>query len=273
MFINWGGETPEQKAARYRMEMDALYEQAARIRANSTNSSSAGGNDVSVYCGGEKIRDTLNFPSVDFQTNPKFAPTTRELDNFSAEQEDLETDFRVSRDEYLKQLIINLNAQMVGKISQIAELPELAPSTVFYKRDLTQVQVSRWSTVDNANNDPEEIEPWNVITISGKSAAEVMPNVKYFNFLNEIQNIASLPMSGNPGDVVWCIDEDKFFAWDSEANSFTSEFYDLYVEPTYSYQRSDRDSAAKAKNELILAIRPFLFANKYIIDYRIKKSL
>jgi hypothetical protein len=41
-FINWGGETPEQRALRAKLEQDALFEQAVRM-ANARNSVQVGG--------------------------------------------------------------------------------------------------------------------------------------------------------------------------------------------------------------------------------------
>ena len=46
--FNWGGESPEQRAMRSRMEMEALYEQAARLAQVRANSAQAGGKQVEI---------------------------------------------------------------------------------------------------------------------------------------------------------------------------------------------------------------------------------
>lgn len=48
-FINWGDESPEQRAIRARLEQDAIYEQAARIRrVQASQTGGVGGGQLNV---------------------------------------------------------------------------------------------------------------------------------------------------------------------------------------------------------------------------------
>jgi hypothetical protein len=269
-FINWGHESPEQKAIRKRFEEEeAIFEQraaAVSAAAAAAAGSSKLGISVPAYCGGEKI--VLDYVAIDFDllTSKKFKFTDSELDNYDNLQEDLDTQFRADRNAYQKQQNEIRFFQEVGRVSSIPPEPPLPTPTIYHKgltmdspftRRLPVTEYPEWTEL---KGDPES------------SASQKMPNVEYINYLEEVELILDLPSSGSPGDAVWCIEDLTFYAWDQEAGEFSAEFYDLWLEPIRQAQNGTRDTAAKSKYALILASRPFMAAAKYLLDYKLKNK-
>ena len=271
-FINWGHETPEQREIRRRMEEQMMFEQAAFQAATAAAAAAAGsgGHGISLpkYCGGEKaISPQNNYFDLQYLISDRYRMTDEDFDTYDRlVEDDLGSEFRAVRNAYLKKQNENAVNRELGKISDIVELPPLPESTKFYSNVLTDSQHTQWLPVT-------EYESWTEVKATGFSPADKMPEVKYFNYLTEVASPANLPTSGNPGEIVYVMSDGTFYSWDPDAGEFTSNFFETYVADVVSAQRVDRDNAAKYKNQLSNSITSFLYANKYILDYKIKKSL
>ena len=97
----------------------------------------------------------------------------------------------------------------------------------------------------------------------GTLPSEVLPGVTSINWLPAVLNTSLLPAIGNPGDVIIVIN-DEYFAWDPQNAEWSSGFYYRFLDTFISSMRSIRDAKLKAKNELALAMKPFLFAAFHI---------
>lgn len=107
---------------------------------------------------------------------------------------------------------------------------------------------------------------------SGTMPFEVLQGVTVINQLPAISNESLLPVTGNPGDVVLDTNNGDMFAWDPQNQQWSKGFYARFIEPFAERLRSVRDAKLKAKNELSLAIRPFLFAEFYIPAFSLGSS-
>ena len=100
----------------------------------------------------------------------------------------------------------------------------------------------------------------------GTLPSEVLPGVTSINWLPAVLNTSLLPAIGNPGDVIRVIndlqnnDDDSFVAWDPQNAEWSSGFYYRFLDTFISRMDQIRDAKLKAKNELALAMKPFLFA-------------
>ena len=266
-FINWGEESQEQKAIRRRFEEEQTLFEQMNAAAVSAAAAAAGGSILGPkYCGGDKVTKTYELAGVDFLDDSAFAPTPNELLNYDDSQFDLDTDYRASRDARLKQENENLNNRSIGQLSRIQDLPDYAPSTTFHRGIIREVESTWWLNTD-------DYPTWTIDNIeTNKSPADVMPGVKQFTFLPEAVNENAFPVLGKPGEVIYNMDDDQFYAWDNESQSFTNDFFNYYVEPVYQEMRADKDSSVKSKFEVTFAMAPFIWASYYIPDYRIVKD-
>ena len=99
----------------------------------------------------------------------------------------------------------------------------------------------------------------------GTLPSEVLPGVTSINWLPAVLNTSLLPAIGNPGDVIRVInDEFENVAWDPQNAEWSSGFYYRFLDTFISSMESIRDAKLKAKNELALAMKPFLFAAFHI---------
>jgi len=104
----------------------------------------------------------------------------------------------------------------------------------------------------------------------GTMPFEVLSNVDKLNVLPAVTNSSLLPATGNPGDIVR-VDGD-FWAWDPQNQEWSLGFYNRFI-GTFDYTiRAIRDAKLKAKNELALAMRPFMFAEFHIPAFALSTS-
>ena len=100
-------------------------------------------------------------------------------------------------------------------------------------------------------------------------------------FQPAVDSLATLTgITGNPGDIrgIEPYSGNTYYFW----NSLTNDWEDLndgtndianLIEDLNTTRRARKDARLKTYNEVILAIRPFLFANKYIPDFQVKKYI
>ena len=93
----------------------------------------------------------------------------------------------------------------------------------------------------------------------GTTVASI-PNASTFDSYDTIVGISIANIASNQALV------------DVYINDGTNDIANL-IEDFQTIRRSNRDARLKAYNEAILAIKPFLFANKYIPDFQVKKYI
>lgn len=116
----------------------------------------------------------------------------------------------------------------------------------------------------------------------GTTPFDVLGDITDITFLSYVNHVKQLPETGNAGECIRLVDYDynnannnvnKWFAWDPQNQKWSEGFYNRFIEPIRMMQRAQRDAKLKAKNELLLSLRPFTFAALHAIDYRITKNL
>ena len=110
-------------------------------------------------------------------------------------------------------------------------------------------------------------------TTHNKSLDEILPNVKDFTYLKAVDNPSLLPTTGNAGDLNLVGDPDTHvgYAWDPILNSWSTDFYDFINIEILEQRTAIRDAHIHSKHQLLLATKPFLFANEYIIGNGVKQ--
>jgi hypothetical protein len=223
------------------------------------------------YCGGDKTIERYVNPGIDFIDLLEMRPTAAELDIYDLAQEDLDAEYRASRDAVLKEQQDNVKAEWEGRFTDIENIAEYAQPTVFNRGILRETKSTWWMPLT-------AYEEWTIPDgTTGLTAAEVLPGISEVTVRPAVELKADLPTSGKTGEIIVVTDDptvefNRWYAWDAIQNEFNDVFYDRYLEPTLSKRRAQRDLAIKAKNEFMLAMSPFLWASYYIPDYRIVKD-
>jgi hypothetical protein len=88
-----------------------------------------------------------------------------------------------------------------------------------------------------------------------------------------VTNVGDLPTTGLPGDLinVGTISSPTGYAWNPLTNTWSNSFYDTIDDEVLTEIRTKQDAFAQAKNELILSMKPFTWANNYMILHSIKR--
>lgn len=111
--------------------------------------------------------------------------------------------------------------------------------------------------------------------IHGKTLKEIYSAyTDDFDFVRMVPDVASLPTIGNAGDLIHVgIATDPFavdYAWDPISNSWSIPMYDFIENEILRFRRMLYDAHIKAKGELLLAMRPFTWANYHMLLHPIK---
>lgn len=119
-----------------------------------------------------------------------------------------------------------------------------------------------------------------VVSPSGNSLNVVFSgsDVTYQPVVDSLATLTGI--TGNPGDIrgVEPYSAATYYFWNpltnnwEDTNDGTNDIANL-IEDLQITRRGNRDARLKTYNELILATRPFLFANKYIPDFQVKKYI
>ena len=269
-FINWGEESPEQKEIRRRFaEEQMLFEQAVRM-SRTTGSLSGGaagasspGESRPAYCGGDKLRPLHRYWSFDVLLDKVYQPTYEDLDTWVSDGGTSDTTFRAFRDDWHKKNYENILAINFENRPAYQELPSPVPaSTLFYKTNLV-IDTPTTYFCKNVN----EYEEWSI------HAADIaLPGVTELRTLPAVSSASDIPLVGLPGDIIYVINDITWYAWDPAESEFSISFYLDTISFTHLAMAAQRDAALKAKNELVLSVQPFLWAAKYIPEFRIKKD-
>ena len=268
-FINWGSESPEQLAMRRRLEEQAVYEQAARMaqaRQKAGNAQAGvGGGSLSVSpCIKDKLIVPFSFYNADL-LNPsmsQYIPTANELETIDLTSGVKDTALRAYRDAYIQAVYENLESEFFYNRPATSELPSPMPeTTMYFPGILHNSPTSFWCT------NVLEYEEWQ------SSGADVeLVGVEKLNTLPSVELEADLPESGNPGEIIWVSSETKWYAWNKNILSWSSDYYDTYISSTHVAMRDESVLSVLKKSDIFNASRALLFAAKYIPEYRIKKD-
>ena len=102
---------------------------------------------------------------------------------------------------------------------------------------------------------------------------EVLPNVTKINRLSAVKNTSLLPSVGNPGDVIRVgLDDYSDYAWDPQNQEWSVGFYSRFIGTFEERMSAIRDAKCKAKNELALAMKPFIFSGLHIPSFSLSTS-
>ena len=91
-------------------------------------------------------------------------------------------------------------------------------------------------------------------------------------FIRSVSNVGDLPVTGQPGDViqVGTLNSSVGYAWNPGSNSWSTSFFDSMAD-VFAEIRTLRDAAIKAKNEMVLAMKPFTWSNNYMLLHSIRR--
>ena len=106
---------------------------------------------------------------------------------------------------------------------------------------------------------------------AGTLPSDVLPGVTKINWLQSVLSTDLMPTTGNPGDVIEVTNYD-YFAWDPQNAEWSTGFYHRFLNPFITRMDDIRNAKLKAKNELALAMNPFLFAALHIPAFSLTTS-
>ena len=114
-----------------------------------------------------------------------------------------------------------------------------------------------------------QTEGWFTYNIGGRLSAYT-DDIKY---IRAVPTIGERPLTGQPGDVILVGNVNSYtgYAWDPLSNTWSDSFYNTIDDEVLSDIRAKQSAFAKAKNELILSMRPFTWANNYMVLHSIKR--
>jgi hypothetical protein len=114
-----------------------------------------------------------------------------------------------------------------------------------------------------------QTEGWYTNNIGGRLSAYT-DDIKY---IRAVPTIGERPLTGQPGDVILVgnVNSNTGYAWDPLSNTWSNSFYDTIYDEVLTEIRAKQNAFAKAKNELILSMKPFTWANNYMVLHSIKR--
>jgi hypothetical protein len=107
----------------------------------------------------------------------------------------------------------------------------------------------------------------------GTLPSQVFAGVEVLNVLPKVNSISELPSVGNPGDVAFIFNNTAdAVLWDPITSTWSESLYHRFLDDADAFQRVRRDARLKAKNEMTLAMRPFLFAGLHVPAFSLDSS-
>ena len=116
----------------------------------------------------------------------------------------------------------------------------------------------------------------------GTMPSDVLPGITDINWLPGVlskgeSGLDLLPATGNPGDVIRvagyagenAAEPQETFAWDPQNSEWSQGFYYRFLADIMTTACAKRDPQLKAKNELMMSMRPAQFAGFYIPAFAI----
>jgi len=136
------------------------------------------------------------------------------------------------------------------------------PGNFFYKGRPVKIRGYR-------NIKASQVEGWYTSSV-GSVLSAYTDDIRY---IKSIGNVESLPLTGQPGDVILSGDTtvNVGYAWDPLSNSWSSTFFNDIDNDVLTFVRQKRDASLKAKNELILSMKPFTWSNNYLLLHSLRR--
>jgi hypothetical protein len=196
------------------------------------------------------------------------------LNNLSSSLDDFRTDNRDVFTTQVKNYTLNLlNGFCDGDVGVITPDPSLVdfasfPNQFFFLGKPVRLKMNSGAKANvtigwTANTDP---------TYSKTLEEIYSAYTNDFNYINSVATVGNLPITGNGGDLIMVGTPASYvgYAWDPIGNTWSSTMYDFIDSEILSDRRSVIDAHYKAKNELILAMRPFTWSNYHLLLHPIK---
>lgn len=215
---------------------------------------------------------------MDFMDNPDYIPTCDELKHICCDidgmsWEDAHDLFKANQDIYTIDLTANMNSEYVSEGT-----PNVLNYTQYKNNNLGDKTIFYKGGLENYNftfGCPEyTYAAWSEITwseLNGDTIKDRLPSVDYpLTFLPPYVGI--LPVTGLPGQLIKNTDTGDTYAWDEKNNQWSLDLANC-IENIFSEKRAKRNAWTKALNELILATKPFTWANDYAPFHRFKNEI
>lgn len=123
-------------------------------------------------------------------------------------------------------------------------------------------------TLSNCSLDP---------TYSASSLSDIFTGITDVTYLSIVDFSQLSGITGNIGELIQTTGATQSeFYWSPTSNQwdeFGTECYDSDLEDLLTIRRQERDAYIKAKNQLQLSIKPFLWSSVYIPEFQINKFI
>lgn len=92
-------------------------------------------------------------------------------------------------------------------------------------------------------------------------------------YIRAVSDVGDLPLTGQPGDIinVGTVTSSVGYAWNPVTNSWSTSFFTDIDDNILSEVRAKRNAAIKAKNQMVLAMKPFTWSNNYMLLHSIRR--
>lgn len=106
-----------------------------------------------------------------------------------------------------------------------------------------------------------------------KTLAEIFPNVQDFKYLRAQSLPSDLPIKGNAGDLIVIGYPTSYvgYAWDPILESWSTGLYDFIKTTILNTRTAQRDAKIRTKKQLLLVLKPFLWANEFVPAHGLKQ--
>ena len=118
-------------------------------------------------------------------------------------------------------------------------------------------------------------EGWtaNTDTIHGKTLEQIYSAyTDDFNYIQAVPNVGSLPTIGNAGELIFVgtLASKIGYAWDPISNIWSTTMYDFIYTEIMIRRLAIQSAYRNAKHQMLLAMRPFTWANYHLLLHPIK---
>ncbi len=138
----------------------------------------------------------------------------------------------------------------------------------FHKGTIKKLKQFWWRKASFYSEWTNEIYP-----LYGLSLSQILINVDDFNYLPAVDYISAIPPTGSAGNLILAGTPSSYvgYAWDPISQSWSTDFYNFIDSVILQQRIAFRDASIKAKREVLLALKPFLWANEYIPAHGMKQ--
>jgi hypothetical protein len=233
--------------------------------------------ELDGFCDVNVLNIVYPMVGVDFLDDKHIQPTCEELDSYDcALFYDKEETWRAVQNQYYQLY----NANMLGKTAGIPDselynisfhekyLTNPENETGLYKIGFRDVNMKY-----NRNN--SEYPEWFEVVCSGQSLNDIFPGVEQFVFLPMVDDISQAPI-GVVGDIIQTRNEaGNDYYWSPITNNWEllgdPDCVGVKIDDLFTIKVGSRNAILKSKNQLVLALRPYLYSGYYLPAWHIKK--